>query len=271
MASRTHPVDRSTGLGLLRRSGAVTELLFLHECATREVTQLRPVAQRLGLTVQAASHIFRQLHQRGLAEVRGDRYRPTVAGMAWLHAAFGSVREDLDERIQRLHIIRSTRAVARGPVSANARVVLEVRHGVLEARTGTRGSSRGRARSAARSGELVEVVDLEGIVSLQPAEVRIVTLPDSGVSEQPRLGQLRRLIRETPEGLLAASGVEASHWLQKASRRPILRYAVAAAAIEASKVGVPTTLVVLESDLPRLLARFDQPQPPPITVRRLRG
>ena len=271
MASPASAADRSTGLGLLRRSGAVTELLFLHECATREVTQLRPVAQRLGLTVQAASHIFRQLRRRGLAEVRGDRYRPTVAGIAWLHAAFGSVREDLDERLQRLHIIRSTRAVARGPVPANARVVLEIRRGVLEARAGAKGSSRGRAREGARSGELVEVVDLEGIVSLQPAEIRIVTLPDSGALDKRLLGQLRRLVRGTSEGLLAASGIEAYHWLQRASPRPVLRYAVAASAIEASKVGVPTTLVVLESDLPRLLARFDQPQPSPITVRRLRG
>lgn len=271
MADPTPGPGRSTGLGLLRRSGAVTELLFLHECATREVTQLRPVAQRLGLTVQAASHIFRQLRRRGLAEVRGDRYRPTVAGMAWLHAAFGSVREDLDERIQRLHIIRSTRAVARGAVPARARVVLEVRHGVLEARAGARGSSRGRARTAAKNGELVDVVDLEGIVPLRPAEIRIVTLPNSAALDRRLLGQLRARLREAPESLLAASGVEASHWLQKASRRPVLRYAVAAAAMEASKVGVPTTLVVLENDLPRLLARFDEPQLPPITVRRLRG
>jgi predicted transcriptional regulator len=263
--------DRTTGLGLLRRSGAVTELLFLHECATREVSQLRPVAERLGLTVQAASHVFRQLRRRGLAEVRGDRYRPTVAGMAWLHAAFGSVREDLDERIQRLHIIRSTRAIARGPVLANSPVVLELRRGVLEARTGIKGPSRGRTRAAARSGELVEVVDLEGIVPLKPAEIRIVTLPDSEALDQRLRGQLRRLVQDTPEGLLAASGIEAYHWLEHASSRPVLRYAVAASAIEASKVGVPTTLVVLESDLPRLLARFDQPQPPPITVRRLRG
>ncbi|HLY77245.1 MAG TPA: hypothetical protein VKT21_05120 [Thermoplasmata archaeon] len=263
--------DRSAGLGLLRRSGAVTELLFLHECATREVTQLRPVAQRLGLTVQAASHIFRQLRRRSLAEVRNDRYRPTVAGIAWLHAAFGSVREDLDERLQRLHVIRSTRAVARGRVPAHATVALEVRRGVLEARVGTRGASRGRARHAARSGELVEVVDLEGIVSLQPAEVRIVTLPDPDSLDPRVLGQLRRLVKESPEGLLAAWGVEAYHWLQRATPRSVLRYAVAPSAIEASKVGVPTTLLVLESDLPRLLARFDQPQPPPITVRRLRG
>jgi predicted transcriptional regulator len=249
----------------------VTELLFLHECATREVTQLRPVAQRLGLTVQAASHIFRQLRHRGLAEVQNGRYRPTVAGIAWLHAAFGSVREDLDERLQRLHIIRSTRAVARGPIPAHAPVVLEVRRGVLEARAGTKGSSRGRAREAARSGELVDVEDLKGIVSLQAAEIRIVTLPDDYALDQRVLGQLRRMVRDSPEGLLAASGIEAHHWLQRATPRPVLRYAVAPSAIEASKVGVPTTLVVLESDLPRLLGRFDQPQPPPITVRRLRG
>jgi predicted transcriptional regulator len=261
--------NRPAGLGLLRRSGAVTELLFLHECATREVTQLRPVAERLGLTVQAASHIFRQLRRRGLAEVRNAQYRPTVAGTAWLHAAFGSVREDLDERLQQLHIIRSTRAVARGPIPAGAPVVLEVRRGVLEARAGTRGASRGRAPRAARSGQLVDVVALEGIVTLQPAEIRIVTLPDA--LDPDALPQLRRLARDAPEGLLAASGLEAFHLLQSATSRPVLRYAVAPSAIEASKVGVPTTLVVLESDLPRLLARFDQPQPPPITVRRLRG
>lgn len=271
MAPRGRRTDRSTGLGQLRRRGAVTELLFLHECATREVSQLWPVAQRLGLTVQAASHTFRQLRRRGLAEVRSDRYRPTVAGIAWLHAALGSLREDLDERLQRLHIIRSTRAVARGPIRAHAPVVLEIRNGVLEARPGTKGASRGRARAAARSGELVEVVELEGIVSLQPAEIRIVTLPDSDAQDARLLGPLRRLARASPEGLLAASGIEAYHWFQQAAPRPVVRYAVAASAIEASKVGVPTTLVVLESDLPRLLARFDQPQPPPITVRRLRG
>lgn len=269
MAPSARVVERATGLGLLRRSGAVTELLFLHECATREVTQLRPVAERLGLTVQAASHIFRQLRRRGLAEVRGHRYRPTVAGIAWLHAALGSVREDLDERLQRLHIIRSTRAIARGRIPAHARVVLEVRHGILEARAGAKGASRGRSRKAAGSGQLVDVVDLEGIVPLQPAEVRIVTLPDSSATGRGPVGPLRRLLRESPEGLLAASGIEAYHWLQRAASRPVLRFAVAASAIEASKVGVPTTLVVLESDLPRLLARFDQPQPPPITVRRL--
>lgn len=271
MAPRSSTVDRSSGLGLLRRSGAVTELLFLHDCATREVTQLRPVAQRLGLTVQAASHVFRQLRRRGLAEVRDHRYRPTVAGIAWLHAAFGSLREDLDARLQRLHIIRSTRAVAHGPISAHDRVVLEVRRGTLEARRGTRGPSRGRARQDARDGELVEVVDLEGIVPLEPAEIRIVTLPDSEALDPKVRVPLQRLVTRRADGLLAAFGVEAAHWLERVTSRSVLRYAVAASASEASRVGVPSTVLVLESDLPRLLAQFDQPRRPPITVRPLRS
>lgn len=271
MAPRASTGERSTGLGLLRRSGAVTELLFLHDCATREVAQLRPVAQRLGLTVQAASHVFRQLKRRGLAEVRDHRYRPTVAGIAWLHAAFGSLREDVDARLQRLHIIRSTRAVARGPISANDRVVLEVRRGTLEARRGVRGPSRGRARQDVRDGELVEVVDLEGIVPLEPAEIRIVTLPDSDALDPRVRKPLQQLVDRRSEGLLAAFGVEAAHWLEGVTSRPVLRYAVAASAMEASKVGVPSTILALESDLPRLLAHFDQPLRPPITVRPLRG
>ncbi len=249
----------------------MTELLFLHECATREVTQLRPVAGRLGLTVQAASHIFRQLRRRGLAEVRADRYRPTVAGIAWLHAAFGAVRDDLDDRLQRLHIIRTTRAVAAGRILAGSPVVLEVRRGVLEARVGRQGASRGTARTSARHGELVDVVDLEGIVPLDRAEVRIVTMPDAAALDPSVLAKLRRIVHSAGDGLLAAVGAEAYHWFQRATPRPVLRYGVAASATEASKVGVPTTIVVLERDLARLLAQFDQPQPPPLTVRRLGG
>lgn len=249
----------------------MTELLFLHECATRDVGQLRTVAQRLGLTVQAASHIFRQLRRRGLAENRGDRYRPTVAGIAWLHAALGSVREDLDARLQRLHIIRSTRAVARTPLPANARVVLEVHDGLLMARAGRTGASRGRTRAPARKGELVEVVDLEGIVALRPAEIRILSVPDAMALDSRIVRRLSTQIRGTAEGLLAAAGIEAYHWLRRAASRPVLRYGVAAAALEASQVGVPTTIVVREGDLPRLLAQFDRPQPPPLSVHRLRG
>ncbi|MCI4321195.1 MAG: ArsR family transcriptional regulator, partial [Thermoplasmata archaeon] len=65
------------GLGALRRRGAVTELLFLYDLTTRDVPNLRGIAERLGVTVQAVSHSFRQLRRRGLVEMRRGLYRPT--------------------------------------------------------------------------------------------------------------------------------------------------------------------------------------------------
>src|SRR5258708_38101709 len=81
--------DRSAASGLpdLRRAGAITELLFLYEGVTRETTQLQPIAARLGLTVQAVSHVFRQLERDGLVTHRVGRYRGTGAWVASLHAA----------------------------------------------------------------------------------------------------------------------------------------------------------------------------------------
>jgi predicted transcriptional regulator len=113
------------GLAALRRGGTVTELLFLYECATLEPTQLRPIAERLGLTVQAVSHSFRQLKRRGLVTVQEGRYRPTVEGVAWLHETLRRLGDDLRERIERVHVIRSTRALALDDLSEGASVSLE--------------------------------------------------------------------------------------------------------------------------------------------------
>ena len=105
------------GLAGLRRGGTLAELLFLYDCVTEDSSRLQPIADRLGVTVQAVSHSYRRLARRGLVELRDGRYRPTVSGIAWLHRVLGGLAEDVFARQQRLHIIRSCRAVA----SARAR------------------------------------------------------------------------------------------------------------------------------------------------------
>lgn len=261
-ATRDGPAD---GLNAMRRGGSVTELLFLYECATTEPRQLRPVASRLGLTVQAVSHSFRQLRGRGLVEVRDGRYRPTVEGVAWLHGSLSRLADDVRERLARLHVIRSTRAVALGSVPAGGSVSLELRGGVLCARPGGGGSSHGRAVDAARHGELVEVTGLEGIVPIAPATITVRTLGEGDLSD-PNLP--RRLASALPssDALVAAEGLEALHPLRRSTDRPIERFAPAAACLGAARVGVPSTLFVLERDLPRLLASFAVPSPPPLEV-----
>ena len=136
----------------MRRLGAVSDLLFLFEAETREVSQLRSIAERLGLSVQAVSHSYRSLRERGLAELRDGRYRPTVRGVDWLHSALGSVRDDLAERLDRLHIVRTTRAVAASAIRSGDPVTLEIVDGTLTARAGAGTASRGRAYSTAPEG-----------------------------------------------------------------------------------------------------------------------
>jgi predicted transcriptional regulator len=260
------PGDPAGGLGALRRGGAITELLFVYECATIEPTQLRPIAARLGQTVQAASYTFRQLRRRGLIEQVGGRYRPTVRGVAWLHETLDRLGNDVRRRIDHLHVIRSTRAVALDALHPDDPVSLELVDGLLSARRGTSGASRGRALAPAGRGELVEVGHLEGIVPIVPATISIRTVSLRDLRESGSARRLAALLARADGGLLAAEGLEAYHLVRESTERPVARFAVAAVCREASQLGVPSTVIVLEDDLPRLLAGFSGGPTPPLEV-----
>jgi putative transcriptional regulator len=245
----------------------VSDLLFLYECATREVAQLRTIADRLGLSVQAASHTFRGLARRGLAELKEGRYRPTVAGVDWLHSVLGTVRDDLTDRLGRLPIVRTTQAIAATRLPAGSRVVLSLRDGLLTARAGTSGASRGTVRAPARKGELVEVRDLEGIVPLPNGRLRVLSLSADRLHDPRLVRSLRALVSSPAGGLLAAQGLEAYHLLGRAvPGRPIVRFGIAAAVTEATRLGVDCTVVVVDREVPRLFDQFDRPEPPALEI-----
>jgi len=260
-----------TGLVGLRRGGAVTELLFLYECATLEPSQLRPIAERLGLTVQAVSHSFRQLRRRGFVTVQDGRYRPTVEGVAWLHETLRRLGDDLRERIERVHVIRSTRALALENLAKGAAVSLELRHGLLSARPGGAGPSRGRVPKGGRKGSLVEVSDLEGIVPIVPTPIVVRTLRAADIADPRLADRVRASLPSDPLALIAAEGLEAYHALASAGIRKALRFAAGRAALEASRLGVPSYILVPEGDLPHLVAEFTGPSPPPLEVAPLPG
>jgi predicted transcriptional regulator len=259
----------ASGLGALRRRGAVTEILFLYDVTTREVPNLRGIAERLGVTVQAASHSFRQLRRQGLVEVRRGLYKPTVPGTAWLHSALGDLRRDVDRHLDRLPLARSARAVSVAPVRTGDEVSLSIVGGTLTARPGAQGPSHGRVAGPARAGELVLVTELQGIVPISPGQIRVVTIPAEAIRSPQTIPALRALLGARGAGLLVAQGGEAAHLSARASPRPVVRFGAAAASKEASAVGVDVTAVVLDEELPRFLEPFQGPDPPPLTVVRL--
>jgi predicted transcriptional regulator len=245
----------------------VSDLLFLYECTTRDVGQLRAIAEPLGLTVQAASHTFRGLVRRGLVELRDGRYRPTVAGVAWMHATLGGLEKDLAGRLERLHIIRTTHALARAPIGRGESVVLTVEDGALVARPGASGPSRGTARNRARPGDLVEVTELEGIVPLRRGTVRVAVLPSERVNDPSLVRAVAAAYRRGSYGLLAVQGLEAYHLVGRAlPGRPMVRFGIAAAVDEASRLGIDCAVVVVDHELPRLLNQLEALRSPPLDI-----
>ncbi|MCI4355374.1 MAG: hypothetical protein L3K06_08435, partial [Thermoplasmata archaeon] len=195
----------------------------------------------------------------------------TVSGVAWLHAALGVLREDVQGRLERLDVVRSCRALALADIPAGAAVSLELVDGLLSARAGGSDGSRGIARSSVRRGEIVEIDRLEGILPIARGRVRVVPIPLARLRERSLPARLRTIVRESAPSLLAAQGLEAYHLLARAIDRPIVRFAVAGACREASQVGVDATVVVLDEELPRLLQQFSGNDAPPVEITPLRG
>ncbi len=269
MARRAATTVVGGGLDALRRSGAVTEMLFLSECAAGRVPKLRDAAERLGLTVQAVSHLYRDLARRGLVEQRHREYVLTVAGRSALEGTLSALAEEIGRRLEQLQIVRTTLALARRPIAAGDEVSLTLDDGQLTAVPGARSGSRGRARSSARAGELVEVSELEGIVPIRPGTIGVWVVPrGSGGSEAVRR-RAAGVLRRADPAFVVAQGLEAVHLARRAGCPAVARFGASAACLEASRLGVDSLAFVTEEELPRFLAPFAGPSPPPTTVTRL--
>ncbi len=268
------PVEASvsgetTGLLSLMKPGRLTEMLVLLELATRPTGRLRPIADRLGVSVQTISLLQRRFRREGKVALIGGRYHTTPAGVAALHAEVTSIRSDLDTRIAELQLVRECRAIAAEPVRVGTPVVLYMRDGDLYAREGSGGASRGVAQGNARPGELVEVRQLEGVLPLPPAKVLCLVVPTRSLASlSPVVPQLRRALAHTDDHLLGAEGPEAVHAMRRSTSRSFVRFGVAAAAREAALLGVPAAVVVSDSYLTSFLQRLGEPGPSvPIDVR----
>jgi putative transcriptional regulator len=225
----------------------------------------------LGLSVQAVSLLYRDARARGWVEEVDGTYRPTVRGIEHLHRAFGGLTMDLEARRRNLAIVRQCRAIAGEDLRAGEEVSLRMEDGLLVAVRGRRGPSRGRVLRSARRGALAEVGELKGVVRLEPRPVAIYVLPDSWSPDDRVPAPLLRALR-SHRGLLVAEGLEAYHVVRSLVHAPVLRFGGAAAAREASQVGVPSLVVVTQERLPSLLRGLGEPPPgPPIRVSTLSG
>lgn len=236
-----------------------TRLLLLLEVHRRRHSRLRTLADRLGVTVQAVSLVLKRLTKEGLVENRAGVWRPTPVGTEAAHGSMRDLRRFVDDALGELRLIDETVAQADALVKPGDQVGLYMRDGRLRAAPRVYAGSHGRARTAGRSGDLVRVGDLRGIVALKPGGLTFVSHP-----EHPTHAQIRRaknlLSRRDGKGgrRLGAHGLASAVLLERLGRAADLEFAPLPAALEAVRRGVEVQYWVSTAELPECLATVAQ-------------
>jgi putative transcriptional regulator len=237
-----------------RDIGLSSRLLLLLELHTRRHNRLKPMADHLGVTVQAVSDSLKRLAEEGLVHREDHTWRPTPHGVQRLHESFNDLRRFLDQAVRELTLIDDCVALAAGPIRTGERLGLFMHKGHLWARPRQESPSRGTAATSAATGGLVRVKDLEGIVALEPGTVTLLRHPSL-----PTAAQRRALGRAAPREAALAVHDTASHAVAATMKRPIaIEFAPIEATIDAARRGQDVAYLVPESQATHVAARLEE-------------
>ncbi|UCF08488.1 MAG: winged helix-turn-helix transcriptional regulator [Thermoplasmata archaeon] len=229
---------------VLRDLRLSTELLILFEIMDNPHTKLKAVAEKLDITVQGASDYLRRMKREGLIQNIGGEYRVTKKGIDFLHSNFSELKRFVDSKITELNIIDVCSALAKTPVKKGDEVGIFMEGGVLTAYAGRESSSRGTAFSDADVDEDVAVTDLDGIVSLSPGTIHIMSLPSireggSAAVSSDNIKQQYKKIKPDKVGVLDVVSLAA---VKKADLKPDFEFGTLPASIEAIEKGLDVML-----------------------------
>lgn len=244
---------------LLRDVREATELLLLLEVTTHRHTRMKSLADKLGLSVQAVSGYVREMTEAGLVSRQEGVYTATVRGVDRLHEGFKELRDFVDRSYAEMSILERTPALAGADVREGDRVGLIMEDGVLVAYPGREAASRGRALHGAREGEDVAIVDLEGIVDLEPGTIVLLRLPGvaQGGTHRVDLEAAREAVRKAAVDRIGAADLVARVLARKLDLPVDFRLAAAPAALEAAQRGLDVLLLVSEDAVPDVVAAVE--------------
>jgi putative transcriptional regulator len=236
---------------VLANKRAATRFRILVEIAERQpAVSQEEIAEAVGVTSQAVSEYIRELVDEGFVEKEGrSRYRVTTEGVDWTLGAATDVRRFADHVTEDvLGSVREDAAVATAPIEEGETVTLSMRDGLLHASPDPDGAATGVATTDADAGDVVGVTGFEGVIDLDPGEVRVVQVPSvrSGTLDGDGLADLREACVDA--NLVAAAGVEAVGALRSVDVDPASHFAAGEVAADAASRGLDVVVVVAGVD-----------------------
>lgn len=243
---------------LLRDVREGTRLLLLLEITTGRHTRMKSLAEKLDLSVQGVSGYMAALTEEGLVHRENGVYAATMAGVEALHDRLRELREFVERSYAETRILDMTSAIAGAAIQAGDEVGLFMEGGRLVAYPQRESSSRGRSLQSVDQGEDVAVVDLEGMVELEPGTITVLRVPGSAQrgTAAVDLAEARRVV-SAHEGVVGVSDVVARVLAEKLEIAPDFEFAPVAAAHEAAQRGVDVLLIASEDSSPDVITGLE--------------
>jgi putative transcriptional regulator len=244
---------------ILRDLRVSTELLILLEVIKNPHVKLRHIADALDITVQGASDYLRRMKKEGMIQDMGGELRATRKGIDFLHDHFSELRTFVEREMTKLNIIDVCAAIARTPVKEGDKVGLFMENGILTAYTGRKSPSTGIAASSSKVGEDVAIKELEGMVSLSPGTMYILTLPGirEGGSGSIPSGIVRDIYRKLKPDRTGIMGVVSIASARKSGIPVDLEFGALTASLEALEKGLSVLLLVSSDKLHEVVSAIE--------------
>ena len=258
---------------VLANKRAAMRFRVLVEIAERQpAVSQGEIAEAVGVTSQAVSEYIRDLVEDGLVEKEGrSRYRVTTEGVDWTLGAATDVRRFADHVTEDvLGSVQEDAAIATAPIQEGQTVTLSMRDGLQHAtpvaesegeseRAGEsenerrrEGSATGVATTDADAGGVVGVTGFEGVIDLEPGEVRVLQVPSvrSGLPDETDLEDVREACEAAD--VVAAAGVEAVGALRAVDIGSVGHFAAGEVAADAASRGLDAVVVASVDNVGRV-------------------
>jgi putative transcriptional regulator len=221
--------------------------LILVEIKSQPRIKLRDLAHKLDITAQGVSEYLKLMVQENLiAKINGD-YRLTQQGVEFLHKHMSELKSFVDTSIKDLNIINACTATAGEDLNSGDKVNLIMHNGELVAKKmkkKDKTKSQGVILYAARSGEEVAIVELEGIIEFMYGTIIIIELPSIliGGSRALDLKKVKKVLNSIKYDKLVVSDVIGKNLFNKLRIKPDIEFSAVPAAIEAALKGLNVVL-----------------------------
>jgi len=247
---------------VFRKKGELTKLQILAEIAKQQPhLRQKDIAKKLGITVQAVSENIKSLVDDGFVETGMGRakYKITKRGIEKVKKEATNIKRYADEVMETMNTYKSIwPAIASEDLKSGQKVYLKMYKGTLYATT-DRTSAHAEVLHDAKKGEDVALIELGGMIELNPGAVYIIKLPtiNEGGSRNSDFDKIKR-IYEKGFDKIGIMGTVSRAVVDKIGIKPDFEFATPYASIAASKRGLKILIFAVGKMTESITRKLDE-------------